>query len=61
RVLAVATGSTVGTAPTLPAFSGHLCSPAIGENDVRRAALEVLVLAYAKKKEESIAAGLLPV
>lgn len=48
RVLAVATGSTVGTAPTLPAFSGHLCSPAIGENDVRRAALEVLVLAYAK-------------
>lgn len=45
-MLAVATGSTVGTALTLPTFCGRLCSPAVGENDVRRAALDSLVMTY---------------
>ncbi|CAB1117156.1 unnamed protein product [Ectocarpus sp. CCAP 1310/34] len=48
RVLAVATGSTTGKAPELPAFSRHLCKPEVGQNDLRSAALDDLVLIYAR-------------
>lgn len=48
RVLAVATGSTTGKAPELPAFSQHLCEPVAGQNDVRPDALDNLVLTYAQ-------------
>ncbi|CAB1105581.1 unnamed protein product [Ectocarpus sp. CCAP 1310/34] len=60
RVLAAATGSTTGKAPRFPAFSRHLCEPEVGQNDLRPAALDDLVLTYARAKEEFIASGRQP-
>ena len=54
RVLAVATGSTTGKAPELPAFSQHLFEPVAGQNDLRPAALDHLVLAYARVSTPSL-------
>lgn len=48
RVLAVATGSTTGSAPALPSFSDSLFEDLPGNNDVRLCALEQLVLGYAQ-------------
>lgn len=47
-VLAVATGSTTGTAPALPAFSDSLFEDRLGNNDDGLRALEKLALEYAQ-------------